>query len=150
MTPTIRGRIQTRIVLVGTVGMLWTLLISPFLPRPSGASLSMVYHITTQGIGVVAVVGVAWELVYHALQQLRWDKDWPSLLGLGTMVNEGASTWVVLHVIRSIPGEYGASSPILSLFIIHFVSTWLIVWLVLQGPLRVIAPRWRWEGGRFL
>ena len=150
MTPTLVGRIQTRLVLLGTVGVVWTALITPLLPRPGWASLGMVYKITFEAIGYVAAGGIGWELVYHGLQQFRWDKDWPSLFGLLTAISEGAVVWVILHATHAIPGTWGASSPILKLFAIHFVTTWLLIWLTLHGPLRVIALRWRFEGGRFI
>jgi hypothetical protein len=34
----------------------------------------------------VAVLGVVWELIYHFLMQFRWEKDWPTLFGLLTLV----------------------------------------------------------------
>jgi hypothetical protein len=42
---------------------------------------------------VVGVAGVAWEVLYHALQQFRWEKDWPTGLGLLTGINEGIVAW---------------------------------------------------------
>lgn len=150
MTPTLGGRIQTRLMLVLVVGSAWTAVVSPLLPRPGFATLGMAYRITFEGTATVAAAGVGWELVYHGLQQLRWEKDWPSLLLLVTVTTEGASTWVVMHVLHFIPGTWGASSPILTLFALHFASTWVLVWLVAQGPLRVIVLRWRYEGGQVL
>ena len=136
-------------MLLATIGLLWTAIVTPLLPRPDFATLDMAYEITFKAIGVVAVIGLAWELVYHGLQQFRWDKDWPSLFGLVTVVNEGIVAWIVLHTLNIIPGTYGFSSPIRNLFIMHFVSTWVVMWLFMQGPLRVVALRWRYEGGSF-
>lgn len=158
MTPTLRGRIRTRVFIVLTVGLGWTLLITPSLPKPVIVGMAMttadVYRITLAGIAILLVVGVGWELVYHALQQLRWDKDWPSLFMLLNAINEGITTWVGLHLLHSalssqgVPGSYGPENPIFGLFLIHFLSTWLLVWLFLQGPMRVLFLRWRFEGGR--
>ena len=39
MTPTLSGRIQSRIALLGTVGIVWTLLIGLVVPRPEGAAV---------------------------------------------------------------------------------------------------------------
>lgn len=149
MTPTLIGRIQTRLVLLATVGLVWTAAVSPLLPRPEWASLAMVYRITFKAIGVVAGAGIGWELAYHGLQQLRWNKDWPSLFGVLTAINEGIAAWLLLHALHIIPGTYRISSPIWPLFVIHFLSTWTLLWLTMQGPLRVVALRWRFEGGRF-
>ncbi|GAC1319631.1 MAG: hypothetical protein NVSMB25_10730 [Thermoleophilaceae bacterium] len=150
MTPTLRGRIQTRLFVVLTVGLLWTAAVTPLLPKPAhmGMSTGDVYKITVAGIVIVALVGLVWEAVYHALQQLRWDKDWPSLFALLVVFPEAVTTWIGLHVIDYVPGTYWLSNPIFKLFAIHFSTTWLLVWLFLQGPIRVIFLRWRFEGGR--
>ncbi|GAC1339798.1 MAG: hypothetical protein NVSMB29_07760 [Candidatus Dormibacteria bacterium] len=156
MTPTLVGRIRTRIFLVLSVGLGYTLLVTPFLFKPTVAGMTMttrdVYKVTVAGALVVLVAGIAWELVYHALQQLRWDKDWPSLFMLLNGVNEGVTAWFGLHLInrlwsdQGVPGTLGVDNPIFKLFVFHFTTTWILVWLFLQGPMRVVFLRWRFEG----
>lgn len=150
MTPTLSGRIQTRLLLLALIGAPWTAVITPALPRPGWVPLSMLYDIMFRGLLIVAVVGVAWELIYHAVQQLRWDKDWPSLLQLLVMVNEAVVVWLILHAFHTIPGTVGFSAPLLAAYSIYFASTWTLVWLVMHGPMRVLALRWRFEGARVL
>jgi hypothetical protein len=36
------------------------------------------------------------------------------------------------------------------LFALHYWSVWLGVFLMTQGPMRIIFPRWRFSGGRWL
>jgi hypothetical protein len=122
MVPTLAGRLQTRLFLLATVGSLVTLLIAP-----DG-------FVT---LGVVAALGIAWELVYQLLMQFRWEKDWPTLFGLLTAVPEGALVWAVLR-------------PPIGQFIVHFGAVWLAVWVVANGPMRVPFLRWRFRGGRVL
>ena len=81
MTPTLFGRIQTRIITLATIGVIWTAIIGPFLPRPDGVDLGDMYKALFTALFVVAVVGIVWELIYHGLQQFRWEKDWPTLFG---------------------------------------------------------------------
>ena len=150
MTPTLRGRIETRLFLVALVGMGWTALVTPLLPRPPGVSLPTAYAVTYEALGLVAGLGLVWELAYHGLQQYRWDKDWPSMFGLLNFANEGVLLWFVLHWTGVLSGPLGPSSLFLSLFVLHFVSTWTAMWLFMQGPLRVVHLRWRYEGGRIL
>ncbi len=141
MTPTLFGRIQTRLVLLLTVGLVWTLLVSPLLPA-GDAAIGDVYAITLSALGIVALVGVVvWEPIYHALQQLRWEKDWPTGIGLVTGITEGLATFVILSSLRSVPG---------TAFWIHFSTTWLLVWITVHGPLRIFTLRWRYRGGRFV
>lgn len=140
MTPTLAGRIQTRFALLATVGVLWTIIVVPLLPK-GGASIGQVYTATFLALAVVAVVGVAWEALYHGIQQYRWEKDWPILFGLLEGIPEGI---VALAIVRAVldPDPPGLT------FALHFASTWVLVWLVAVGPMRVILLRWKFRGGR--
>ena len=141
MTPTLLGRIQTRLLLLATVGVLWTLVVSPFLPA-GGAPIGDVYTATFRALAIVAIVGVLiWEPIYHGLQQLRWEKDWPTGIGLVTGLTEGVTTYLVLTGIMDVPG---------SAFVIHFFTTWVLVWMSVHGPLRIVLLRWRYRGGRII
>ena len=143
MTPVLAGRIQTRIFSVLTVGVIWTFLVSPLLPGTSGASLRSVYGLTYQALLIVLIVGLAWECLYQWLMMFRWEKDWPAFFGLLTGINEGISTWIILNLVRDggVPG---------SAFIVHFATTWLVIFLFLNTFMRVLFVRWRFRGGRVL
>ncbi len=141
MVPTLNGRIQTRILVLAVVGGIWTLLITPLLP--DGAPLGASYRATFFVLLLVIVIGVAWELLYHFLQQFRWEKDWPTLFGLLTAINEGLLIWILLAAGLG-PAVSGGS------FLVHFLSTWIIVWLVVNGPMRVPFIHWRFLGGRLI
>jgi len=143
VVPTLYGRIQTRIVLLIVVGGIWTLIITPFLP--TGQSLSASYRTTFLVLLTVLVLGVLWEFVYHGLQQFRWEKDWPTFFGLLTMINEGIVVWLFLSA-GLVPGVDDVP---LSAFLIQFITTWLVVWLVANGPVQIFFSRWRFRGGRF-
>ncbi len=142
MTPTLIGRIQTRFFLLFTVGLLWTFLVVPVLPR-FGASVGEVYGVTISALILVAFLGIGWELLYHLIQQYRWEKDWPILYGLLTGINEGILVYLLLAAsINPIP------NPVT--FFFHFTTTWVLVWLVAVGPFRLFLLRWRFRGGRIL
>lgn len=142
MTPTLNGRIQTRLFLLATVGVVWTFIVTPFLPGVEDVGAA--YQVTFLALAIVAIVGIGWEFIYHGLQQFRWEKDWPTLFGLLTGINEGLVTWLVLIALVD-PGSVTAAQ-----FAIHFSTTWLLVWLVANGPMRVFSLRWRFNGGRLL
>jgi hypothetical protein len=143
MTPTLNGRIQTRIIILATVGLLWTLLIT--LALPGSASLGDKYQVTLRALAVVIIVGIGWEILYHGLQQFRWEKDWPTLFGLLVGINEGIVAWFVLKAI--LPDDLGVTG---TQFSIHFVTTWIVIFLFLNGPMRVMSLRWRFRGGRLV
>ncbi|HEX2312192.1 MAG TPA: hypothetical protein VHJ17_00535 [Thermomonospora sp.] len=147
MVPTLFGRIQTRLFLLATVGLVVTALIVPVLPGTGSAPLADRYQTGFVVLAAVAVLGVGWELIYHVLMQFRWEKDWPTLFGLLTLVNEGLLLWGLLE-LDVVPGT--AVSPPAGAFWTHFVVVWLLVWLTANGPMRVPFVRWRFRGGRLV
>lgn len=145
MVPTLFGRLQTRLVLLAVVGGLVTAGLAPVLPV--AVPLADRYRAAYSLLAAVAVLGLGWELVYQFLMQWRWEKDWPTLLGLLTLVPEGALVWWANRA-GALPGLPAPVPPLA--FAVDFVAVWLAVWLVANGPLRVPFLRWRFSGGRFL
>ena len=145
MLPTLGGRIQTRLVLLVFIGGLVTLIVGPVLP--GSAPLSVVYRNNFVILAAVAVLGIGWECVYHLLMQWRWEKDWPTLFGLVTLFPEGLVVWLLLGA-GAIPGITGTVPA--DTFCIDFLAVWLSVWLVANGPMRVLFIRWRFRGGRLV
>ncbi|WP_436759794.1 hypothetical protein [Streptosporangium sp. V21-05] len=144
MVPTLLGRIQTRLFMLATVGVVITLLIVPLLPGSGPLSGRYVNGLLV--IAAVAVLGVVWELIYHFLMQFRWEKDWPTLFGLLTLVPEGL---VLYFLLRS--GAVDFIDPVPpAAFWTHFTVVWVSIWLVTNGPMRVPFIRWRFRGGRVL
>lgn len=143
MTPTLAGRLQTRVLLAASVGAVWTAAVTPFLPAAT-------YRVTFASLAVMTLLGLGWEVVYHIAQQARWDKDWPSLVALVTLANEAVAVWFAVHALEVIPGSMLPPSPFLPGFLIHVSTTWLVIWLFQQGPIRVLLPRWRFDGGLLL
>ncbi|MEU2122073.1 hypothetical protein [Nocardia niwae] len=147
MLPTLNGRIQTRILALSVLGFVVALVITPFLPTGS-LSTGQAYRVTLSVLLGTILVGVLWELLYHFLQQFRWEKDWPTLFGFITIVNEGALMWVLVRYTTVVLPAH--LRPALAVFLIQFVITWIVFWLIVNGPMRVVFHRWRFRGGRFL
>jgi hypothetical protein len=145
VVPTLIGRLQTRIWLLAFVGSAVTGILAPILAI--NAPVAERYRITFVILATVAVLGMGWELIYHFLMQWRWEKDWPTLLGLVTLVPEGLLIWGLLSagLVPFISGPVSASA-----YWIDFIVIWLVAWAVANGPLRVPYIRWRFRGGRFL
>ncbi|MCP3909651.1 MAG: hypothetical protein GY713_01740 [Actinomycetia bacterium] len=142
MTPTLAGRLQTRLVLLAVVGSLWTLAAVPLF---TDGPLASGYRSGFTALVVVAVVGLGWELAYHLIQQFRWDKDWPTLLGLLVGLPEGFVAYRLLDI--GMPWAIAPIDPVTFTWL--FGTTWMIIWAVASGPLPIVAVRWRFRGGRF-
>lgn len=143
MTATLLGRIQSRLFVVCTAALVWTLLVTPFLSM-GFMPLSNAFQATLTALLLVVLIGtVLWEPLYHLLQQFRWEKDWPAIFTLAEGVPEG---WLVYVVLTGVMGIDVNVWP----FVIHFATAWLVVFACLHGPLRVVFLRWRFRGGRLM
>ena len=141
MTPTFFGRIQTRLFLLLVIAAPWTALIAPVLPGQIGPT----YRAAYAAVFCVGLFGIAWEALYHGLQQFRWEKDWPILLGLLVGINEGLLVYVALEAGFLDVGPLNTTT-----FLIHFTTVWVLVWVMANGPMRVVFIRWRFRGGRIV
>jgi hypothetical protein len=147
MTPTLFGRIQTRFFLLFVIGTIWTLILTPFLGG-EGAGYLDVFWNAFQVLIWVFVLGVAWEFLWHGLQQFRWEKDWPIMFALFQYIPEGLLVWFVVN-----PDQLGLTTGggvATGDFLLHFITTVYITWLWVVGPHRMFFIRWRYEGGRFV
>lgn len=137
MTPTLWGRWQTRLFLLGTVGVLITLCFG-LLFRTFTTPLAV--------LGYVFLFGLGWDILYQAIVSFRWDGDWPSIFQIGAGVLEGVWIWILAHYV-GFPGVN--RSLLLWQFIPHYATVWLAVFTLSQGPLRALLPRWRCRGGQW-
>jgi len=133
MTPVLIGRWQTRFLLFGTVGLLVTLIFAWFYGIMPLVVLAYVF-----GIGLV------WDFLYDKAQiHLRWDQDWPPLFQLISGIVEGIVIWLLIL--------FGLGPDVhFDIFVLHYSAVWLAVFLGTQGPLRILFPRWRYHGGRWM
>jgi hypothetical protein len=79
--------------------------------------------------------------------QWRWEKDWPTQFGLLTAINEGIVLWLVLRA-GLVPNA--DPSPPTSTWLTHFLTTWAVIFLFLNGPMKVFFVKWRFQGGRLV
>lgn len=142
MLPTLNGRLQTRIFMLVVFGGLITLVLTPILPGDPD------YKTTYLILATVLVLGIVWELIYHGIQQFRWEKDWPTMFGLITALNEGALVWLLVD-LGAVPGIDEGTVGFWAFFI-DFSVIWFIVWVWTNGPMRVPLIRWRFFGGRIV
>ncbi len=142
MTPTLAGRWQTRLLLLGTAGVVITLLFG-WIFSDFRTPLALLFY--------ALVLGFGWDALYHLLQGFRWDGDWPPLFQLIGCLVEGVFLWILAtggFLRDGLPGI----SPYVSAarFAVHYAVVWTVTFALLQGPLKVIFPRWRFRGGQWI
>jgi hypothetical protein len=142
MTPTLRGRWQTRLFLLGTVGVLITLLFG---------WLYVDFRTPLVLLGYVVLFGFGWDVLYHWIQSFRWDGDWPPIYQLIGGLAEGLLIWL-LATSPFLRGGLPDISPNLNFarFASHYGTVWLVTFAVSQSVLKLIFPRWRFYGGEWM
>jgi hypothetical protein len=148
MVPVLFGRIQTRVFLLSVIGIPWTLVITVLAPHRARASLGPLYQTTFWVLAEVAIVGcVFWDPLYHFLMQFRWEKDWPIGFALLEGIPEGVLAYFLLKNFGPMPHPPVATT---GTFLVDFIPLWVLVWLVVTGPIRVLSHRWRFRGGQLV
>ncbi len=141
MTLTLAGRLQSRLVLGLGAGL--PIMLAFALVLPGDAPRHDASARNAMILAIMLALGVGWELVYHGLQQLRAERDWPSGLQLLVGVPE---MWMVHRAC----GALGLDSSMTTLrFAVIATTLWLVVWMSAHSVARIVDPMWRLRGGRF-
>jgi hypothetical protein len=142
MTPTLIGRWQTRILLLIVVGIPITLPFALGIISPSENPVFLLILL------YVLFFGLLWDVVYNFLQQFRWDRDWPGAFQLLAGIGEAI---FLVAISKSIPLPGIVPEDIsLKWFAIHYTCVWLGVYIASQSLMRILFPRWRFRGGKWL
>jgi len=143
VTPTYYGFLQTRFLLFTVIG----------LPITFGfANLYRDYMTPFAILGYLLIFGFAWDAAYKFLVTLRWDHDWPPAYQLFAGIWEGFFFWILLQTFRQSGQQLPGISELLtfSQFLLHYSTVWIFIFIGTQGPLRILFPRWRFRGGKWL
>ena len=140
MTPTLMGRWQTRVAMLGTIGLLVTLLFA-LSYEPFNETFFYV-------LGWVAALGIAWDIAYILVQRFRWDRDWPPLF---QWIAGGLEALLVYLLIDN-TGLWGIDEGTVpaDIFTAHYTTVFVLTWAWTQGPMRALFPRWRFNGGQII
>ncbi|MEB3224284.1 MAG: hypothetical protein VKJ86_00600 [Synechococcus sp.] len=144
MTPTLLGRWQTRLFLMGTIGILLTI---SFAEGLWGNPRGTVYWAV---LGYITIFGLGWDCLYIHLQNYRWDQDWPAAMQWLAAIWEGLFLLLLRTGLRNFFSFNLPATADLSLtwFLIHYGSVWLGVFIMSQSLMRILFPLWRFRGGR--
>lgn len=140
MTPDVIGRWQTRLFVLALAGLPITAIYSAALDRRDATLFGVLAY--------VAALGLAWDIGWQGLQSLRWDRDWPPVLHFAAGAVEGAFLFALAGAVR-LPGlPRDGLDP--QVFAAHYTSVYVAAFAFLQGPMRVLWPRWRFDAGRLV
>src|SRR5438128_12234481 len=127
MTPTLLGRWQIRLFLLSTVGLVISFLVG-LINRNIGLPLLALCY--------VLVVGSILDVLYQYIQSFRWDCDWPSSFQVGAGALEGLLVWFLIEVFN-----HPQLPNVLAVFLCQYGSIWFIIFVLTQGPLRILWPK---------
>lgn len=148
MTPTLFGRWQTRILLLGTVGIIVSL---PFILGIIGPQVNNEARLVYLWIlGYIAVFGLLWDFIYQQIQKSRWDSDWPGALQLIAGIWEFIFVVCGTKLFGFLPIPLPKDDLPLEWLFIHYWTVWIAVYIASQSIMRIIFIRWRFKGGQWL
>lgn len=146
MTPILFGRWQTRIFLLATIGLIVSL---PFAlgiigPNPDGQFHPIFFWV----IFWVGALGLLWDILYNYLQQYLWDHDWPGAFQFFACIAEGIVLGLLLQFIGLpfiIRSQFN-----LGWFVVQYTAVSVIAYFLSWAVMRVLFPRWRFRGGKWI
>ena len=144
MTPTLLGRWQTRLFLLTTIGVLVSI---PFAIGLIGNKSNLVYFWI---VAYVAIFGLVWDILYNYLQKSRWDRDWPAAYQVFTGIWEMVFVFCGVKILGFLPIPMPKEELSPGIFLLHYSVVWLAVFISSQSLMRIIFPRWRFHGGKWL
>lgn len=150
MTPTLAGRIQTRIFLTWTIGLVlsgfYTLVYNAFMPDPPTIATIAFWELFLILI-YVTLIGIILDFAYIFIQSFHWDRDWPLGYQFLTGFIEGIIVFW-LFFFGLLPGTtYNAGD--WWRFWLAYGTIWVTTWWWVFGPMRIFFLRWRFRGGQF-
>lgn len=141
MTPTLLGRIHTRLLLYIFIALPITYLYALYLGLGGAGRLLDPFVFIT----AMTIVGFVLDPAYIQIQRFRWDNDWPFafqffftiiefLLTLGLMTAGALDAFLVSRIDPATAA-------------VHFSLVFLPSFLALLGGLQIFLIRWRFKGG---
>jgi hypothetical protein len=148
MTPTLKGRWQTRLLLYLVIGLPITLLVSlsnTDWKFPPAIGLNRFQDPFTF-ITAILLLGLVLDILYIQIQSVHWDDDWPFAYQFFFSILEffivyGAMRYGLLDALfpgGRIPFSNAAW---------HFSFVFLLSFLALLGGIQIFMVRWRFHGG---
>ncbi len=118
MTPTLWGRIQTRLFLMLTIGLFITFFFMWWWDDSTPFIILM----------AATIIGIAWDAIYIFIQRYRWDRDFPFSFQFMAGIVEGIFLYLLIGMEFLPFVELGK-------FIQHYGAVFLCTYMMLLGPI---------------
>ena len=142
------GRWQTRIFLNALFGvpsiLLWMAVFDQFSKPVDRLEFWHMPYLLLYMTGI----GLVLDVVYIALQKLRWERDWPPAFQWVAGLAEGGLV-LALSLNDLLPNVTHCDDD-LTQFPAAFLTMFLPAYFFLFGPMKVLFPRWRFAGGQLI
>lgn len=141
MTPSLLGRIQSRLIFGVVSGTFFGLILSQVF---DASIMNIIYTLF-----LVLAIGSVLDLGYNKMQKKRWDQDWPPIYFLLAAALEFVISTVVLKLSSGNLGivqlQYSGE-----VFGWHFWLTWVGMMLLMFQLCHIFDPEYRYNGGKLL
>lgn len=148
MTPTLKGRWQTRILLYILIGLPVTFLVAMYNSNwqwPPASDLT-VFQDPFKFITAIFLLGLVLDVLYMRMQSYHWDQDWPFAYQFFFSIVE---FFIVFELMNygwldsffpdgRIPFRNAAW---------HFSFVFVLSFLAVLGGIQIFMVRWRFKGG---
>ena len=149
MTPTLAGRIQSRLLLFLFIGLPVTFI---YAWVQAGGDLTSLSGVPFLFLGTLVVAGLILDPVYYWIQTYRWERDWPFVFQWASMWWE---FWIVVVLIGLglvpylPPNQVFPTEAAFWGVVLHFTLVVVPSFLALLGGIQVFMIRWRFKGGEW-
>ena len=142
MTPTLLGRLQTRILLYIVLGLPITLLFAFYLNRWNWPPIPDPFVFLT----FLLAIGLILDFLYIQIQSFRWDDDWPFVFQFVVSILEFLLAWWLMSegwIDFALPdGRIPFTTAAC-----HFAFVFIPSFIALLGFVQIFLVRWRYKGG---
>ena len=151
MTPTLRGRWQSRLLLYIFIGLPVTFLFAMYQsawqwPPPYAQS---VFYYPFLFLTLILALGLILDVLYIQIQRFHWDQDWPFAYQFFFSILEFFAVFNLM--------DYAVFDYVYPLFpdgtipfrmaAWHFTFVFVPSFLALLGAIQIFLVRWRYKGG---
>jgi len=146
MTPTLAGRLQTRLLLYIFIGLPMTALFT-WVVFPAIWDAALVPEVPFYFLTAILILGLFLDVIYMQIQRFRWDNDWPFAFQFFFSILEFLAIWGLVQINVFDPFILAEDIPSVWMAITQFVLVFIPSFIAILGFVQIFCVRWRFKGG---